>query len=1034
MRKSVTEFRQRFQRWKSGEQVYDKGRVIPHYAEGEDAYYGNNRIEPITGEAGNLGGIIVYGKKPKYNYLKEWPGRTHSLTFSDLGKGIEAATAGFFPNPVLLADDIIEGRNKDAFHHALRDLSFVGGPVGKASILGLGATGLLDENGIQKTINKFNDGDIVGGSVSLFGDVLNTAATIYGGKGLYNYADDIANKIVNATSRKYGYSYVPNYEEFSRHDNHSYIGFENPELQQHKNVPLLSPPKSKRMGMYPTPNDEVIQIDPKRFKYENTPLLAENPRSKYVDSEGNVNMRNVVKLVRQFYNMHPEARNYKEIYNSSGNLYQHIKDVVKSAQEAPVPEGYTRQQLVQAALFHDIGKTLNLERSHDRTSVHIMRELGIQTDADVEDAISRHMSHHLGDQDPLSKALHFVDVARGHPMNSFYTDSSGPQGWDNIFGSYAYSQRYLQEGSLRKFQNLLYPGALKPPVIRPLYHDNTEWQLRNIINPILDEYGYKLTNEQRQKYGLKPYVEGDPQIPFDTDPETARQMVMEFIKMHRTFGRGQHKHTRDQYYENFIKDTKKALGLKESDNVTEDQMYKVGAEYIKRKNTSNGVVGLQDYLNKYELNDSYQALYNATRDETVNYYKDRGADEAGPVYITQMNINDNPNWSLAELWANNEFPVVYSGPGGTSYGTTDWRRMELPFRLNTGLSLSDEYNNQQILQENRRLLQDAKNTATELAKQHEEEYKIKYYDTRPTMYLEGRIGNSNMMGYSGISRLRRFGEVGPEIFKIINRRNDYTREHGLPDIIPPMKSDLSSKETTIKYPVSYMKYDDLVGKIHAIFYDEPSTELKTEDWIAKRKAIGYLQSKGLISGDQMLAALKVLDHGGKDWRKYVGSEKYLLKKAQQFYFKDIRHSRKIDAFIRRKEVEERNSYAFQTAYNSLYVPPKLKTPKSREQIMNEYGVDEDLNYTSPDGYRVFSTERINDPDPSDMGGNHYVIVGKRGSKQMNVVGEYNKPSGFSGNTHGGQQIPGWSRNFGSILPWLLVGSFIGSNYYNNDKR
>lgn len=36
MRKDATEFRQRFQRWKNGEQVYDKGRVIPHYRTGLD--------------------------------------------------------------------------------------------------------------------------------------------------------------------------------------------------------------------------------------------------------------------------------------------------------------------------------------------------------------------------------------------------------------------------------------------------------------------------------------------------------------------------------------------------------------------------------------------------------------------------------------------------------------------------------------------------------------------------------------------------------------------------------------------------------------------------------------------------------------------------------------------------------------------------------------------------------------------------------------------------------------------------------------
>lgn len=36
MRKDTTEFRQRFQRWKNGEQVYDKGKILPHYRTGLD--------------------------------------------------------------------------------------------------------------------------------------------------------------------------------------------------------------------------------------------------------------------------------------------------------------------------------------------------------------------------------------------------------------------------------------------------------------------------------------------------------------------------------------------------------------------------------------------------------------------------------------------------------------------------------------------------------------------------------------------------------------------------------------------------------------------------------------------------------------------------------------------------------------------------------------------------------------------------------------------------------------------------------------
>lgn len=64
---------------------------------------------------------------------------------------------------------------------------------------------------------------------------------------------------------------------------------------------------------------------------------------KFVDSDGNVNMRALVPVIKNWYKNHPNAANYKNIYNSSGNLLHHIGGVVKSAQQIPVPEGYTRQ-------------------------------------------------------------------------------------------------------------------------------------------------------------------------------------------------------------------------------------------------------------------------------------------------------------------------------------------------------------------------------------------------------------------------------------------------------------------------------------------------------------------------------------------------------------------------------------------------------------------------------------------------------------------------------------------------------------------
>ena len=82
----------------------------------ETISYGNSRIESTTGEAGNLGGITVIGKRPKYNYLRTHTVHTHPLTFSDALKGIDTATGPLlhFAQPsqyVGAFRDAYEGKN-----------------------------------------------------------------------------------------------------------------------------------------------------------------------------------------------------------------------------------------------------------------------------------------------------------------------------------------------------------------------------------------------------------------------------------------------------------------------------------------------------------------------------------------------------------------------------------------------------------------------------------------------------------------------------------------------------------------------------------------------------------------------------------------------------------------------------------------------------------------------------------------------------------------------------------------------------------
>lgn len=110
------------------------------------------------------------------------------------------------------------------------------------------------------------------------------------------------------------------------------------------------------------------------------------------------------------------------ISNIYQNLLQHSLRTARAAQRYPVPDGFTRQQFVQAALFHDIGKVLD-DQFHAGQSAVMLRQLGTQKiDDDVYDAIRKHMDNdHMLDQSNLTRALHAVDVNQSmSPEIGFY--------------------------------------------------------------------------------------------------------------------------------------------------------------------------------------------------------------------------------------------------------------------------------------------------------------------------------------------------------------------------------------------------------------------------------------------------------------------------------------------------------------------------------------------------------------------------------------------------------------------------------------
>ena len=210
--------------------------------------------------------------------------------------------------------------------------------------------------------------------------------------------------------------------------------------------------------------------------------------SQIVRPDGSINPRMLVKGLQELKALNPGGESYKTIFNSGPygegrtNLAQHTKGVVETSQQIPVPLGYTRQDLVQSALFHDIGKVIDRSQGmHEGISADMLAEamnskngiMPIQRINDaVLDAIRNHGdSKHMVDASPLTQALHLADVARG----------------------LSYDQSALTYPQLltypRKFPKFNFPEL-------PLRDE-----LKTVINPWLKIYGYepiKLNSTRKQ--------------------------------------------------------------------------------------------------------------------------------------------------------------------------------------------------------------------------------------------------------------------------------------------------------------------------------------------------------------------------------------------------------------------------------------------------------------------------------------------------------------------------------------------------------
>lgn len=371
---------------------------------------------------------------------------------------------------------------------------------------------------------------------------------------------------------------------------------------------------------------------------EFNPSYIARENSQIVNKDGSVNMRNLVRARKQLRKAYPDANDPKKIFNTDfltvrpTNLNQHIGSVVKTAQDIPVPLGYTRQDLVQAALGHDIGKVIDARQGqHEQISADMltnaMKQDGIIGVQDIKpDVIQAIAKHGLGNQsmdlDPLTKALHVADVTRG-------------ANYDQAAIHAGYLFNYPREYPKWNFQN-------------KSLHD----ELVQNINPVLKRYGYETINP-------------------NSTLQEAQQALNSTIDNHRSFVRGVY----DKKY-------------------SPAQTYMLTNEPELDKLGHSGRRGIEKHRGLYGIpHQNYDGLYLSTNANFLDEYGNGGVGgKVGLVKIPQNEVSKNSE-SLSERLLAGDFDIynsnqIYRGRSGNPQSS--WTLFGEPYRLQTGRSLRQD--------------------------------------------------------------------------------------------------------------------------------------------------------------------------------------------------------------------------------------------------------------------------------------------------------------------------------------------------------
>ena len=569
--------------------------------------------------------VVVQGYSPEYKQ-KHY---ASSYDRNGAGEFVDLAGLGFIPNPFNFTRDILNRNYYQAAKEAAKAMMF-GDGWAETAANGILGSNILTDNGVKKTYNHIKNKQYTSALLSGLGDALDASM-------LGRFLKQLDNVR------------LPYLQNSVQYLHPLYIQSRTP-LLEHKDklkMPALD------AGLYDAADNTFDNVMSKNLFREST--------NKLVDKNGNVDKREIARFLNIFkentgIDFHKQA---KGIYNNGNgrttNLIQHIADVVKTAQDSPVPSGYTKQQQVQAALLHDLGKIYGTKH-HGPNSLKVIDQAQIPFISDaVKNSVKNHMRRvGMRDFDNLTKSLIFADVSRGLPFDQ---------------AAYTYPQ-------------LLYKRRLPQLNIKDI---PLREELKTRINPWLKQLGYKT-------------------IDLNSTKEQAEQQLQEIIDEHRSFLRG----ARDPKNAQTISEEQARINYNNAANGamdaygehTPESRTKYSVEYVSSSPTGYGRSGLWEpdgsHITKMAKNfgldpNKHDALYMSTSDNIARTYQ-HAHNREGAAYLVRLlnpNIDKSANLSkrlLLSDWDLYNGDKVYRNypPIGT------FSMFEGPYRLQTVRSLIED--------------------------------------------------------------------------------------------------------------------------------------------------------------------------------------------------------------------------------------------------------------------------------------------------------------------------------------------------------